>query len=87
MPPDIRFRRLCEKSRLTISEIAKNSKNNPECNQQNEVFSKVTKTYAIRKHDNHWETIWALEIFYRFRDFLLDEDLDFRRDAFSSYKE
>jgi hypothetical protein len=51
------------------------------------VFSQVTKTSAIREHAIHWETIGYLGIFDRFRGFLLEGDLDFRRDAFKSYKE
>jgi hypothetical protein len=50
-------------------------------------FSQVTKTTAIRKHAIDWETMGDLEILDRFRDFLLEEDLHLRRDAFNSYKE
>jgi hypothetical protein len=52
-----------------------------------QMFSQVTKTSAICPHAIHWETIGDLEIFDRFRGFLLEEDLDFRPDALSSYKE
>jgi hypothetical protein len=52
-----------------------------------QMFSQVTNTSAIRKHAINWETMGDLEFFDRFRGFLLEEDLDFRRDAFNSYKE
>jgi U3 small nucleolar ribonucleoprotein component len=52
-----------------------------------QMFSQVTKTSAICKHAIHWETMGDLKKIDRFRDFLLEEDLDFRPDAFNSYNE